>query len=300
MLRRADPERGRGRGPDAGLDRLRRRLPVRHRAGAAGLRPPARGQDLAGAHPAARRRPGPADRLDLPQPWRPRRLRRGLRPRGGAVPLLRRGPRPLRPRRLRPPRDHPQHPAALLRDLRGGPGGAAADGLPGDAGGGARLGPVGPRARPRLRAARRRHPGPHGHRQRRPRPGPAAPRRRRRQAELRRLLLRLVPGRHLRQPVPQQGPRAGGRRRPGPGRLDHRPRRPGAHAAVLDPAAQRQRAPGRASRSSSASATPAPPTAPSRRATPGTASPSSPSGCWRSPSSSPTARAAPSRSPTPT
>ena len=47
-------------------------------------------------------------------------------------------------------------------------------------------------------------------------------------------------GADLRQPVPGQGPGPGRGRRPRPGRLVHRPRRPGPHAAVLDPAAQRQ------------------------------------------------------------
>ena len=60
------------------------------------------------------------------------------------------------------------------------------------------------------------------------------------QADLRRLLLRLAIWRHLRQPVPGQGPGPGRRRRARPGRLVHRPRRPGPDPAVLDPPAQRR------------------------------------------------------------
>ena len=60
-------------------------------------------------------RPAAADRLAVPQPGRPRRLWGRLRARRRPVPVHRRGPRALRPRRLRPPRDRAQHGAALLR-----------------------------------------------------------------------------------------------------------------------------------------------------------------------------------------
>ena len=55
------------------------------------------------------------DRLAVPEPGWARRVGRRLRARRRAVPVHRRGPGALRPRRLRPARDHPQHAAALLR-----------------------------------------------------------------------------------------------------------------------------------------------------------------------------------------
>ena len=61
----------------------------------------------------------------------------------------------------------------------------------------------GPRARPRLRRARRADPRPHVDRQRGARHGRAARPRRRRQAQLRRRLLRLLSRRHVREPVPR-------------------------------------------------------------------------------------------------
>ena len=58
--------------------------------------------------------------------------------------------------------------------------------------------------------------GEHEHRRRRPRPGSAAAGGGRPQAQLPRLLLRLVSRQHLRQPVPAECPRPGHRRRPRP------------------------------------------------------------------------------------
>ena len=57
---------------------------------------------------------------------------------------------------------------------------------------------------------------PHEHRRRGPRPRPAPPSRRRPQADVPRLLVRLVPRQHVRQPVPAQHPRARHRRRARP------------------------------------------------------------------------------------
>ena len=74
--------------------------------------------DLARAHPPAGHRSAAPDRLAVPEPGRPGRVGRRLRPRRRAVPLHARGPGALRPRRLRPARHHPQHAAALLRQRR--------------------------------------------------------------------------------------------------------------------------------------------------------------------------------------
>ena len=63
------------------------------------------------------------------------------------------------------------------------------------------------------------------------------------EAELPRLLLRIVPRTDLRQPLPRSGPCAGDRRRARPDRLDDRARLRGADRAVQHPTAQR---PGRA------------------------------------------------------
>ena len=62
--------------------------------------------------------PAAPDRFAVPESRRAGRLGRRLRPRRRAVPLHRRGAGALRPRRLRPARDHPQHAAALLPTAR--------------------------------------------------------------------------------------------------------------------------------------------------------------------------------------
>ena len=79
----------------------------------------------------------------------------------------------------------------------------------------------------RVPRARRPDPRPHVDRQRGARPRRAARRGRRRQAHLRRRLLRLVPRRDLRQPVPAARARARRRRRARPDRVVDRARRRG-------------------------------------------------------------------------
>ena len=80
---------------------------------------------------------------------------------------------------------------------------------------------------------------------------------RRRAADLRRLLLRLVSGRDLRQPVPRAGSRGRRRRRARPDRLVDGRRRPRSDRAVLDAPAQRRRRAGDARGVLPACATPA-------------------------------------------
>ena len=73
-----------------------------------------------------------------------------------------------------------------------------------------------PGPRPPLRATQRWPVAPRLYRRHGPRPGPVAPRRRRPAPELRRALLRHLPGRHLRQPLPRPRPGPGARRQPQP------------------------------------------------------------------------------------
>ena len=143
-----------------------------------------------------------------------------------------------------------------------------------------------PRARPRVRRARRRDPRPHGDRRTSRATWTCCARLvGDDEAHLRRRLLRLLPRRDLRQPLPGPRARARRRRRARPDRLVDRPRRRGADAAVLDAAAQRR---GRAG--DAAGVLPAlrrrRRRAARSRATPPPASRRSPSGCARSPSRS--------------
>ena len=189
---------------------------------------PRRRDDLDRAHAPARDRPGAADRLAVPQPGRAGRLGRRLRGRRRPFLYTRRGARAVRPRRLRPARHHPQHPAALLRQ----PGrvGAVlhAVRLPADARGGAGLdrgGPLPRRARASDAAAR-------SSTTCRPPTSRAtstccAQRSATPSSRYAGVLLRLVPRRHVRQPVPRPRPGARRRRRARPDRVVDRPRRRG-------------------------------------------------------------------------
>ena len=118
--------------------------------------------------------PGEPDRLAVPQPRRAGRLGRRLRARRRAVPVHRRGARPLRPRRLRPARHHAQHAAALLRQ-RGAVAAVPAVRVPAHARAGAASGSRADRALDtRVPRARRPDHGPHVDRERGARPGRAA------------------------------------------------------------------------------------------------------------------------------
>jgi hypothetical protein len=125
-------------------------------------------------------------------------LARGWRPRPGRRPGRRGGDGRRQPRSTRPP-----YPGA-----GGGVRGGLPD-LPGHQGGGAPLGPQERRAGQTLLVAQRLAASAPVDRERRPRPGPAPPGGRGQAAHLRRLLLRHLPGRHLRQPVPQADPGPG-------------------------------------------------------------------------------------------
>ena len=89
--------------PDTTVAGLRQGLPVRAAARPVRLPPARLAAVLAAGDPAARHRPGAADRLARRQPRRPRRLRDQLRA-AGPHRDRRPGPRPFRCGRLRPPR----------------------------------------------------------------------------------------------------------------------------------------------------------------------------------------------------
>ena len=193
--------------------------------------------------------PGAPDRVAVPQPRRARRLGRRLHGLRRSRPLHPRGAGALRPRRLRPAGHRAQHRAALLRQRRGSgsrrsepfafpltpeelDAWIAADRYLVDAcdqRGGRIIDHMATadvaRDMDRLRAA----------------VGDDA-------AHLRGRLLRLLPRRHLREPVPRPGQGRRGRRRARPDRLVDRPRQRGGDAAVLDPAAERRRRAGHAER----------------------------------------------------
>ena len=96
-------------------------------------------------------------------------------------------------------------PLLCFDTLRRGARRAVAVRLPDDQGRGASGEAARQAARPGVQEARWGDRGPHGNGRRGPRPRPAAARGRRSPAELRRLLVRVVPRRHLRQPVPRTG-----------------------------------------------------------------------------------------------
>ncbi len=225
----------------------RRAVPVRRRQGAAGLRRPARQEDQDRHDAASGHGPGAPHRLAVREPGRAGRARRGVPPRGRPAALHARGAGALRPGRVRPPRRRPQQPAALLQLVQPDRTSAAERPVSDDARRAAGVG--GGRSLPRREVRRegRTDRLAHGHRRRGPRHGPPARGRRRCRSDLRRPVLRLVPRRDLREPLPDPRPCPHRGRRPQPGRVGHRHagrRRP----AVLDPGRQPARLPGDARR----------------------------------------------------
>ena len=236
----------------AALARLRERLRVHYGAGPARLRPAPGPDDPAGVAPVAGVKTVAPDRVAVRQPRRPWRGCRRVRAELGQEPVLPGGARALRHHRDGPARDRPEHSGPVLRHH----GAVRASGhsptvcaqrsaaVPAAGGGG-------PGLRPPLRAAQRRPAPARVDRERRARPRSAASSGRRPAADLRRHLLRHLPGRHVRGDVPGERPRVGARRELRPAGLPRRRahtvpssvrsgRRVGDAAAVL-PAVRRRR-----------------------------------------------------------
>ena len=197
----------------------------------------------------------------------------------GADSVHRRSDRPLRPRRVRSTWDPRQHTVALLRDVAGRAGHAAAGPVPGHRRGRGGLRAGRPDAEPGLPVAWRPHRRPHGHRRRRPRPRPATRRRRRPTTHLRRLLVRL---RCSASPTPTCSPGGCGRSSSTASSIRSRgppaaAMRPAPNRSTTGSATQPEHKP-RSTSSSDCATRPEPPAAPSP-ATPRSASPPSPSDC---------------------